>query len=331
MHLFIDTNILLSFYHLTNDDLEELKKLAVLMGQKTVTLHVTDQVVAEFTRNRESKIADAVKKLKEQHLNLQFPQVCKDYPEYQQLRELQKQYDTAHSNLLSKLLADVLASKLRADVAISELFNAAAQAETDAETVSKARVRVDVGNPPGKNGSLGDAINWELLLKTVPYGTSLYFVTEDRDYTSTLDENKFKDFLQQEWHKVKAGEIIFYKRLSSFFKDIFPSIKLASELEKDLVIKQLVASPNFSTTHTAVAKLEKYADFSVTQASSILLAATINNQVGWIATDPDVKQFLESILSNYKAKIEPDLVAQVESLLASAVAAKEDDDDEVPF
>jgi predicted nucleic acid-binding protein len=331
MHLFIDTNILLSFYHLTNDDLEELKKLAVLMAQKTVTLHVTDQVVAEFTRNRESKIADAVKKLKEQHLNLQFPQVCKDYPEYQQLRELQKQYDAAHSNLLTKLLADVLASKLRADVAISELFNAATHAETDAETVSKARVRIDIGNSPGKNGSLGDAINWELLLKTVPHGTSLYFVSEDRDYTSTLDETKFKNFLQQEWRREKAGEIIFYKRLSSFFKDIFPAIKLASELEKDLVIQQLVASPNFSTTHTAVAKLEKYADFSVTQASNILLAATINNQVGWIATDPDMKQFLESILTNYNAKVEPDLVAQVEELLAPTVAATEENNDDIPF
>ena len=62
MHAFIDTNILLSFYHLSNDDLEELKKLAVLIQQKSVTLYLTDQIAAEFARNREVKIADAVKK-----------------------------------------------------------------------------------------------------------------------------------------------------------------------------------------------------------------------------------------------------------------------------
>jgi hypothetical protein len=31
INLFIDTNVLLSFYHLTNEDLEELKKLGALV------------------------------------------------------------------------------------------------------------------------------------------------------------------------------------------------------------------------------------------------------------------------------------------------------------
>nr|WP_286197268.1 PIN domain-containing protein [Variovorax boronicumulans] len=291
MHLFIDTNIFLSFYHLSNDDLEELKKLAVLVSQKTVTLYVTDQVVAEFTRNREAKIADAVKRLKDQQLNLHFPQMCKDYVEYQKLRDLQKQYDQAHSQLLLKLQTDVVSKKLRADEIIEQLFDAATKLETDNDAVAKARLRVDIGNPPGKNGSLGDALNWELLLKAVPVGMPIYFVTEDRDYTSALDETKFKDFLMQEWSKTKEEEVHFFKRLSSFFKEKFPDIKLASELEKDLAIKQFVTSPNFAFTHTYVAKLTKFSDFTLSQASTILAAPLSNNQVGWIATDPDVQNF----------------------------------------
>ena len=31
MNLFIDTNVFLSFFHLSNDDLEEIHKLAVLI------------------------------------------------------------------------------------------------------------------------------------------------------------------------------------------------------------------------------------------------------------------------------------------------------------
>ena len=46
MHFFIDTNAYLSFYHFSGDDLEELKKLGVLIKQKQLTL-----VVPEQTRN----------------------------------------------------------------------------------------------------------------------------------------------------------------------------------------------------------------------------------------------------------------------------------------
>lgn len=82
MNLFIDTNVFLSFFHLSNDDLEEIHKLAVLIDKGDVTLWLTEQVKNEFKRNRESKISDAVKKLKEQKSKPQFPQICKDYEEY---------------------------------------------------------------------------------------------------------------------------------------------------------------------------------------------------------------------------------------------------------
>ena len=87
MDLFIDTNVILSFYHLTSDDLEELRKLTVLLQRKRVKLSLTDQVVSEFRRNRENKISEAIKALREQCLNLQFPQLCKDYSEYGHFRK----------------------------------------------------------------------------------------------------------------------------------------------------------------------------------------------------------------------------------------------------
>jgi predicted nucleic acid-binding protein len=53
--LFTDTNILLSFYHLSSDDLEELRKLIVLIDNKQIVLVLTDQVKDEFFRNRGAK------------------------------------------------------------------------------------------------------------------------------------------------------------------------------------------------------------------------------------------------------------------------------------
>src|SRR3989442_14946441 len=97
MNFFIDTNIFLSFYHLTSDDLDELKKLVILLRNKTIRLWLPDQVVKEFHRNRENKISDALKRLRDQRLNLQFPQICKDYEEYEELRQLQKQYEEKHA------------------------------------------------------------------------------------------------------------------------------------------------------------------------------------------------------------------------------------------
>jgi predicted nucleic acid-binding protein len=76
MNLFLDTNIWLSFYHFSSDDLEELHKLAVLMDQGCLTLYMPRQVIDEFTRNRDVKIADAIKQLQSQKLGDQFPQMC---------------------------------------------------------------------------------------------------------------------------------------------------------------------------------------------------------------------------------------------------------------
>jgi predicted nucleic acid-binding protein len=90
MNLFIDTNVLLSFYHYSSDDLEELQKLTVLISEGQVTLILPEQVVSEFRRNREAKIADALKRFTAERLNDQFPQITKDYDEYECTRSVNR-------------------------------------------------------------------------------------------------------------------------------------------------------------------------------------------------------------------------------------------------
>lgn len=327
VNLFIDTNILLSFYHFTSEDLEELKKLAVLLQKEEVRLFLPRQVVDEFRRNRDAKIADALKRLREQRVSFQFPQLCKDYPEYGKLRELQKAYDQTHAALLARIANDIEAQNLKADKIIDGLFSATKTIATQPEVVDRARLRMDLGNPPGKNGSLGDAVNWETLLASAPESEPLHFVADDKDYASPLDSSPFNSFLLAEWEKRKKAALVPYKRLSGFFKSEFPDIHLASEIEKDLLIRKLASSGNFANTHALIAQLNQFSEFTAAQTNAILSAVLANNQVRWIATDLDVREFLKSVVAGTARQLDQEALREVQDLMGP----DREEDNEIPF
>jgi predicted nucleic acid-binding protein len=158
INLFIDTNVFLSFYHLTNEDVEELKKLAALIDNKEILLFLPAQVENEFKRNRGAKIADAMRKLKEAKFSLSFPLFAKDYKEYHDLRGLMEKADSVHSALIQKILDDAECNELSADEIVSTLFSKAKRIAANEELYLGALERVRLGNPPGKEGSMGDAV-----------------------------------------------------------------------------------------------------------------------------------------------------------------------------
>lgn len=322
MNIFIDTNIFLSFYHLSNDDLEEIHKLAVLIKQGEVALWLPEQVKDEFNRNRENKISDAVRKLKEQKVKLQFPQVCKDYDEYIQIKELQREYLKKLSSLIANVNRDVEGKTLQADEKIEELFEIAEKIELTPELIEKARVRVELGNPPGKNGSLGDAVNWECLIENVPKNEDLFLIADDKDYYSVLDEYKLKDVLDDEWQTNKGSKIFFYRRLSQFFKDEYPDIKLASELEKELIIRELSESRSFTSTHSVIEKLQQYTEFNKSQANDIAQIVKSNPQVRWILSDSDVHEFCVGFLKDHEELLDD----EIRNYLSEKVGKIEADD-----
>ncbi len=314
-NLFIDTNVFLSFFYLSNDDLEEIHKLVVLIKKKKIKLWLTEQVEDEFSRNREVKIQDAIKKLKDHKIQGAFPQFCKDYDEYAELRELQKTYSKTHSRLLKSITEDALERKFKADEKIEELFDTSEYVQTSRNILRHAKTRLSKGNPPGKNGSLGDAINWEALLKEVPNEENLYFIADDKDYYSVLDDNRPKDYLVEEWERVKKSKIFFYRRLSQFFKGHYPDIKLASELEKEIEIKALASSGNFVRTHTIISRLSKFEDFALSQVNQLIDIAINNDQVRWVIGDSDVHKFYSEIVEKHKKSIDEDTLDQLNGLL----------------
>lgn len=325
VHAFIDTNIYLSFYHFTSDDLEELRKLVALLKRGEIVLYLPDQVAAELKRNRDPKIADAIKKFREQRIAGEFPQICRDYPEYKELREVWTKYQEVHSRILLRIKEDAAAQALKADLVLAEIFAFAQRLVSTADIVGKARLRQSVGNPPGKNGSLGDAINWENLLTQVPDHEDLYFISEDSDYRSPLDDSAFNRFLIDEWREAKSASVVFHRRLSAFLKDVFPMITLAIEMEKDSLIGRLAASPSFAYTHFLVAQLGHYAEFTREQANNILSAVATNDQVRWIIRDADVLAFVMKVLDHHGARADPVLLEGVKELLVSDETAETED------
>ncbi|MCX5633148.1 MAG: PIN domain-containing protein [Phycisphaerae bacterium] len=329
LNLFIDTNIYLSFYHFTSDDLNELGKLAVLMADRKLVLYVPEQMIDEFHRNREIKISQALSKFKEQKLNLQFPQLCKDYKEYQTLRSLQRTFETVHAELLGNMNINISEKTLKADKTIDMLFKQATHIPFD-ELVQKAKFRIETGKPPGKKGSLGDALNWESLIAMVPMCNDLYFVSDDGDYCSPLNDYQFNQYLLDEWQKNKASQIHFYKRLSSFFKEMFPDIKLSGELEKEVLIKRLANSSTFSQTHSVIMSLSRHVGFTTDQVNAILQAYVSNNQVYWILSDADVRGFIDSIVRDYQSVLDSDNLSKLTLLMGQKPISVDVEDDFEP-
>jgi predicted nucleic acid-binding protein len=322
--LFVDTNILLSFYHLTSEDLEELRKLVALIDTAKIKLVLTEQVKDEFKRNRSAKIADAMKKLQEARFKISFPAFAKDYSGYDELRTLLDKAGKKHAELVEMITEDAIKGDLKADALVADLFKKATVIPVSDRIYLNAMKRVRLGNPPGKENSLGDAVNWECLLVTIDDFADVHLVSEDKDYRSQLSP-EFSEFLNEEWEHRKTSKIFFYARISDFFKTNFPNIKIASEVERDLLVEELRNSGSFATTHLVMARLLKHTDFSPLQIDELVQIARSNSQIGWIVGDPDVHSFYASLLKS-EGELSPEVAAQLNALVEEGDPAPSDDD-----
>jgi PIN domain len=299
LHLFIDTGVYLTFFAFAQDELDELQKLEVAIRNSEVRLWVTEQVIDEYARNREGKIAESLAGLRKMKLPDAFPQIARNYAEFDALQEAKKEFGK-HLNAINERLArEVEERSLAADKLIEGLLALGERIDvTDAE-LNAARRRVDVGNPPGKKGELGDAINWECLLAKGPDGADLHFFSVDSDYASKLNPDRIAPFLADEWTDRKGGSIHLHRLLSSFFRDNFPDIELAVDLENEIRVRRLINSGSFQTTHDAIAAMPQVESLSEQQVRALLEAARWNSQINWIANDPDVRDFYQRLLDTH--------------------------------
>ena len=314
MHLFVDANTLLGFYGLPKSELEELAKLIALVRAKSLTVCLPEQVIDELYRNRAKVLAEARKVLADARISVSLPAISLDLAERAPLETSLKDTQRRHSDLLKALDAAVVGRTLGADTLLEELVSVAKVVPTSA-LVERARVRRDLGRPPGKGASIGDQLNWEALLSAVPVGEDLYVVTDDGDFYSAFQRDHISDYLEDEWAREKDATAKTYRDLSKFTREHFPQIVLASDVSKVRAIQELASSGSFAETHAVVTRLAQFDIFSPGQAGLLLAAASTNVQVRWIADDDDVRELLERVIDAHRDSLDPSRVSLLEGLM----------------
>lgn len=330
MNVFIDTNVYLKFYHYSNDELEELRKLIVLIEQREINLLIPKQVYNEYVRNREVKIADALKTFREDKLNNAFPIFLKEYPEYDIMKKAIKEYQSNKKIILENIKTEIENYSLKADEIINEIFEKSNILDATSDLITTAKVRYDLGNPPGKKNSYGDALNWETLLKICPPENDLTFISDDKDYFSEVDNSKFNKYLEKEWTNSKNSNIIFYKSISEFFKKKYPNIKLASDLQKDVYIERLENSNTFRDTRHNLYKLSQFKDFTSDQINRVFFQTFSNSQLFWISEDEDINEILFEFYDQYEDLLDENISIEFQSKIKRLKDIKLEEED-YPF
>lgn len=297
IHVFIDTNIFLSFFAYTNDDIEELKKLVGLIKNDKIDLYLTKQACREFDRNREAKIVQALGEFGKIVLP-GLPRLMAHYPKGGAYSKVVKELRKIHNDLVVKAKADALGEEFPADRLFAAIMSAEEPIVEDTEDLAKARLRTERNDPPGKAGSFGDRLNWELLVAKTPEMTDMHIISKDGDFSSSIDATKPHPVLAKEWKNENGGTLYLHTELGAFIAAHFPDIKLATDIERRDAINALAASRSFASTHYAISKLISFVDLlAPPEIDELVEVATKNGQVGWIGKDPDVQEFFGKVIS----------------------------------
>lgn len=305
----IDTNILLSLYDYTDDDLQKLEELADAVESGNVVVYLAKQTVEEFKRNRAGKLANIITALeKKPKGDKGLPRICDGFPEQDAFLEAMEAALTLRAELIKQVRLKASAGELTADGLIAKLMAAAITLEYNAKTLEAARLRRDLGQPPGKRDSLGDQLIWETLLASVPPAQPLTILSRDSDWSSPLT-GQIDPVLASEWSAHKNGATLtLAKTLNEFLKSMDINVEVSNDPDKDFQVNRLCDSSNFGMTHAAVEKLSTYDHFNPGQVTRMVEAFFENSQIGWISGDSDVNQFYTKLIANHAAFIESDLV-----------------------
>lgn len=311
-NLFIDTNIWLSLYDFTSNDLGEFLKLSEHIG-KSIKLIIPKQIHHEIIRNRENKLKSSMKQFL---LDIpRYPVFTKAYKEYKEISDELISIKSDFEKWKKKIQEDIASETLKADEILAEFFKVENMITCD-DVVDLAYKRYKIGNPPGKDNKYGDAICWETLLKNVSVGEDLYVISADKDYRSIINDNKINPFLEKEWNEKKKSKIKFYTNLVNFLDEHVEGIELESEQEKQNLIKQLSHSSNFQSTHGIIAMLNKHSGWTYAQTEELCKCVLENDQVGWILNDIDVYEFYTRLLSELDINsVEDSNINKVSSML----------------
>ncbi len=321
MHLFLDANAYLGFFRLSDDNLERLQQLADSVRSDDTTLYLPDQVRDEFRRNRGAVISESLRFLENAKLPKSYPRLFTNMEGYPELRATLDQFEDQRDELVDRVRGLAIAGDLHADRLIGTLFGLAQPVPTSDAILSAAIQRTQLGNPPGKKGSIRDAVNWESLLVGVPVGAELILVSSDGDFSSSLQPAVIDEYLAEEWQSGKQASATLHGNLSSVFDAHYPQIRLtpepvAPDPQRSAAVSALVGSLNFQSTHQAIGQLARFDEFSTEEVEALVEATMDNSQVAMILGDEDVWAFYNKLATRYDGMVDPQRLQELRDALA---------------
>lgn len=222
MNIFIDTSIYLDYFLYTEEKKANIEVLADAVEQGTFTLLVTDQVEKEFWKNREGKIASALKEFHSFKFKNAAPMIVREHDKFNDYQTQLHKAEELHREIHADLCRAAVEEQTSVDVLIRRIFAKANKIEANEQDVECARRRMLRGIPPGKQNSMGDQLNWECLLTHAPSG-DIRIVSKDGDYAAEANKDTLKSYLRNEWEKKKSGKAILYTRFSQLLASEFPA------------------------------------------------------------------------------------------------------------
>lgn len=243
--IFIDTNIYLDFYRLNS-------VRAMLPPLENLSEHIlsTEQVVNEVLRNRVSVTRDFLREdLKKcQLVKPSIPdfltkeavsEICPEIAKIsKECSETFKTFEELSKTIYSKSVEHVANGDDEISKTLARIFTNVLV--PDVEQLRRARIRKELGNPPGKKEDpIGDEITWEQLLT---YRTKnkceIWIVSKDEDFYSINISGAIvpNAYLLNEVND-SGPSIKFFRdlptALKEFKKSILPDLELPTEEEME--------------------------------------------------------------------------------------------------
>lgn len=211
--LFIDANIYLELFKSSQSS---LKKLLPSLESLKDEIFSTSQIVNEVNRNKVKVASESfleyIKNYKPptgrlpEHLEEDGKDVVEKWNKesailQSSIKDSQKTLSAAVEHLLLK----VMNGKDGASVSLNKIFSTAISPSD--EELTKARIRKELGNPPGKPvDSLGDQVSWEQLLATYDGKEPIWIISADNDYSSKVNNSRYLNAYLFEELKNKIGK-----------------------------------------------------------------------------------------------------------------------------
>jgi PIN domain len=175
MHIYIDANIFVTFFEISQDALAELEKLAVLLRSEKATLWLPKQTRREFWQNREKGIKKLIEEFSNHNLLGKAPLLVREDANYKTLKDALGVLEKEGTEIVRRIKEQLESEETLADKMIKELFGLSTSIDSDNDDIFvRAQRRALCHAPPGKSEDIGDRLAWESLLESLPEGSELH-------------------------------------------------------------------------------------------------------------------------------------------------------------